>query len=188
MSGLVMAGVNGVAPPSSEDEYLLLDFPKLFSEQPQLLSQPLAALLSLRFMDGRRSGQGALGLIGDWLRSVECEELRRTILAWVQYSLPGEEMGSIVNLGTEEERQMLIMRLRTPDFDTMDEVRRYNTTMNGMEDVLAQQLRKKFGAIPDEYASRLSIAIDKDFKVYADRILDAKTIVEVFEPDPAEDE
>ena len=83
---------------------------------------------------------------------------------------------------------MLIMRLRTPDFDTMDEVRRYNTTMNGMEDVLAQQLRKKFGAIPDEYASRLSIAIDKDFKVYADRILDAKTIVEVFEPDPAEDE
>ncbi|XLZ68190.1 hypothetical protein ABT364_16745 [Massilia sp. SR12] len=83
---------------------------------------------------------------------------------------------------------MLIMRLRTPDFDTMEEVRRYNTTMNGMEDVVVQLLRKKFGAIPDEYASRLGIAIDKDFKVYADRILEAKTIVEVFEPDPAEDE
>ncbi|XLZ68191.1 Rpn family recombination-promoting nuclease/putative transposase [Massilia sp. SR12] len=68
MSGLVMAGLDGVAVASSQDEYLLLDFPKLFSEQPQLLSRPLAALLSLRFMDGRRSGQGALGLIDAWLR------------------------------------------------------------------------------------------------------------------------
>jgi hypothetical protein len=88
----------------------------------------------------------------------------------------------------EGEREMLIMRLRTPDFETGDELWRYNTAMNGMEDVLTQLLNKKFGQIPGEYADRLSIAIDKDFRVYADRILDAKTIAEVFEPDPAEDE
>ncbi len=83
---------------------------------------------------------------------------------------------------------MLIMRIRTPDFDTAEDLWRYDKTMSEMECIFTRLLKKKFGEIPEEYGRRLEIAIDTDFRVYADRILDAKTIVEVFEPDPAEDE
>ena len=187
MSSLVMLGLDRTQPLPVPDDYLLLDVPRLLSERPSLRLQPLPALLGLRFFQGRRRYSGALGAIAQWLRESGSDELRRTVLAWIQSCLPSASAESKLS-PMEGEREMLIMRLRTPDFETGDELWRYNTAMNGMEDVLTQQLNKKFGQIPGEYADRLSIAIDKDFRVYADRILDAKTIAEVFEPDPAEDE
>lgn len=187
MSGLVMSGLDGMPSAGEAEEYVLLDIPRILSEKGNLM-EPLAALLGLRFVRARKFGRGVLGAIGKWLDDSESAELRRTVLAWIQFSLPGEATGSTLMQLQGEGDEMLIMRLRTPDFDTAEDLWRYNTAMNGMEDVLTQLLRKKFGGIPEDYERRLGIAIDKDFKVYADRILDAKTIVEVFEPDPAEDE
>ncbi len=170
------------------DEYLLLDIPRLLGGGRNRLMQPLALLLGMRYLPSNWLGRGALGIIGQWLRESKSDELRRTVLAWIQSSLPGTAAGSKLNQEAEEDHEMLIMRLRTPDFESADDLWRYDTAMRGMEYVLTQLLKKKFGEIPDDYGWRLEIAIDKDFKVYADRILDAKTIVEVFEPDPAEDE
>lgn len=188
MQSLVAAGPGREQFVSANDEYLLLDIPRLLSQDAIQAGQPLPGLLALYFLRGRHGIAGSLDAIAQWLREAKSEELRRTVLAWIQSSLPVQSAATTLNPEAEEEREMLIMRLRTPDFDTAAEVWQYNTTMNGMEDVILLQLKKKFGVVPGEYARRLAIAIDKDFKAYADRILDAKTIVEVFEPDPAEDE
>jgi len=188
MVELTMPGLNDAMPMAAVDEYLLLDIPRLLSCGQDRSMQPLALLLGLRYLPTSRLASGALGIIGQWLRELKSEELRRTVHAWIQSSLPGALTGSKLNLDVEEDREMLIMRLRTPDFETADDLWRYDTAMRGMEYVLTQLLQKKFGTIPEEYSRRLGIAINKDFMIYTARILDAKTIVEVFEPDPAEDE
>lgn len=121
---------------------MLLDIPRVLSQRRELLAQPLAALLGLRYRPG---------LIGRWLAGARSVELRRTVLAWIRASLPAAPAGSRFDVG--EERDMLILRFRTPDFDTADELWRYNLAMKGMEDLLALQLRKKFGGIPPDYAS-----------------------------------
>lgn len=186
MIDLVVPGLNDGLQMMAGDEYLLLDVRRILKEQGTRVVQPLAVLLELRYFPGRQVGRGALGSIGEWLKEANSEELRRTVLAWIRSSLPASLAES--KLGHMEDREMLNMRIRTPDFDTAEELWRYDIAMYGMEYVLTQQLLKKFGAIPEDYGRRLEIAIDQDFKVYADRILDAKTIMEVFEPDPAEEE
>lgn len=186
MNELVAPGMNETSQVTAVDEYLLLDVRRLLSERRNRAIDPLATLLELRFFPAKRIGRGALGNIALWLRQSNSEELRRTVLAWIRSSLPAALAES--RLKQMEDHEMLIMRIRTPDFETAEDLWRYDTAMSGMGCVLTQQLQKKFGAIPEDYGRRLEIAIDKDFKVYADRILDAKTIVEVFEPDPAEDE
>jgi len=188
LAELVMPGLDGVMQMAAKDEYLLLDIPRLLSEAEDQPMQPLAALLGMRYLPSRQLDRGVLGIIGQWLRESKSEELRGTVMAWIQSSLPGTLAESKLNPEAEKEHEMLIMRLRTPDFETAEDLWRYDTAMSGMERVLTQQLQQKFGEIPKDYGRRLGIAIDKDFKMYAARILDAKTIVEVFEPDPAEDE
>ena len=57
---------------------------------------------------------------------------------------------------------------------------RRERTTNGETTILSRQLEKKFGRLPAEYVVRLKAADEKNLLNWADRILTAKSLHEVF--------
>lgn len=109
MNELVTAGMNEASQAATIDEYLLLDVRRLLSDRRNRTTEPLAALLELRFFPAKRIGRGTLGSIASWLRQSKSEELRRTVLAWIRSSLPAALAES--RLKQMEDHEMLIMRI-----------------------------------------------------------------------------
>jgi hypothetical protein len=154
--------------------YRLIDQHRVPSRLLWRLKSLVAALFLLERKLAPEEVRRAKALLVESLAGPEDAELRRAFLIWARQALPGGEM---------DERPIPALP-GLEEFDSMfeDNLRRLgNQCRNeGEADVLLRLLERKFGPLRETTRSRVRRASSARRMVWADRILTATTLAEVF--------
>lgn len=152
--------------------YLLLDLHRLPGERLAAVEHPAAVLFELEQSDSAEAVVRGIERLTEMLP--EDDPLRKVFLSWLRYVLvplraPGAEIPEIERL--EEFKTMLDEN--NPTWFAESEKR-------GGAKILKRQVRRKFGALSDEIRARIEAASPEQLLDWADRILLAESLDEVF--------
>ena len=175
-------------------KYLLLDEGALDESTPWALQNLVAALFRLEKSHGPQPLQAALSALIDWLDAPEQASLRRAFTVWVKrVLLPGRlpgvhlpEVGDLLEIKsmlaesviewTEEWKRQGIQE------GIQEGIRkgRQEGRQEGEVILLERLLVKRFGPLSDDTHARLQSASHAQLENWAERILDARRLSEVF--------
>ncbi|WP_374580465.1 Rpn family recombination-promoting nuclease/putative transposase [Pseudoduganella sp.] len=122
-----------------------------------------------------------------WLQQAGGIELRRTVMVWLQTRLPAADSRHTLEwkqIAQIEEADVANIRNGMPLFPTFVEQFAWGYEQNAKQKLLERQLRKRFGEIPAAYAVELGMAGPVEFDAWFDRLIDGKSLDEIFAPIP----
>ena len=128
-----------------------------------------------------------LGLLVSWLKAPDQEDLRRSLTEWLRrVVLPARlpENTYLEDMHTlQEMHSMLAERVEQwrREYEERGLERGLEQGMRrGEAQLLLRQLTRRFGTLPNEIHQRLDHANTTELEQWADNILDATTLEEVF--------
>ena len=131
-----------------------------------------------------------MGCLIDWLKEPEQRSVRRAFAVWMRRVLlpakiPGVELEEFEDL--QEVQSMLAERVKkwTEEWRQQGLARGIEQGIargipQGEAQILRRLLTRRFGALPELAEAKLSQASNETLELWADRILDAATLEEVF--------
>lgn len=174
-------------------KYLLLDEGAIDESAPWALKNLVAALFRLEKSRGPQPLNAALSALIDWLGASEQASLRRAFTVWIRRVLipgrvPGANLSNVADLleiktmlaesvleWTEDWKQQGLKQGLEQGLE--QGVRKGETTL------LERLLTKRFGPLTEDIHSRLQAATSEQLETWAERILDARHLNEVFSRD-----
>ena len=158
----------------------------------------VAALFQLENSRSPEDLQRVLGKLVEWLHAPEQSGLRRAFVVWLKRVLlparmPGTEIPDIIEL--QEMQTMLAERVKTWTEEWMQQGMREGMQQGiqrgiqqgvqqgvqlGESKLLRRQLLRRFGPLPSWVEQRLQDADEADLELWAERVLECKTIEAVF--------
>ena len=168
-------------------EYLLLDE----GTYSRSTLEPLRNLAAALFRMENSSDPGDIRLVVEnllaWLNAEQQASLRRAFTVWIRRvlmpaRLPGVDLPEVQSL--QEMRAMLAERVKS----WTEEWKRQGMQeglqqglQQGKAEILKRQLEKRFGALPAPILDRVHKASASELDDWAEKLLDAGTLEEVFE-------
>jgi hypothetical protein len=124
-----------------------------------------------------------LASLAEWLRAPEQTGLRRAFVVWLTRVLlparvPGADIPNIIEL--QEMQAMLAERVKT----WAEEWKQQGLEQGrhqGEANLLRRQLLRRFGPLPSWVDQRLEQASDAELGVWAERVLDAERLEDIFD-------
>lgn len=183
IADLVASVPAGLAPYCPHLRYLLLDEGAVDESEALAMRNLAAALFRLEKSRAPQDLRAMVGALVAWLQAPEQVGLRRAFTVWIKRvllpaRLPGVELPEVVDL--QEVETMLSERV----LEWMEQWKQEGVEegrQEGERRVLQRQLARRFGPLPDGVASRLGQADLEQLEVWAERVLDAGTLEEVFQ-------
>ena len=185
--------------------YLLLDEGAIDESAPWALQNLVAALFRLEKSRGPLPLQTAIAALIDWLDAPEQASLRRAFTVWIKRVLiPGRmpgvnlpELGDLLEIKTmlaesviewtQDWKQQGIEEGRIQGrMEGRMEGRiegRIQGLIEGESGLLERLLTKRFGPLPEDVRIRLQAASSEQLQCWAERILDARQLRDVFADD-----
>jgi hypothetical protein len=166
-------------------KYLLLDEGALDESGPWALNNLVAALFRLEKSRAPENIESILGALIEWLQAPEQDSLRRAFTVWIKrVLLPGRlpgvhlpEVGNLLEIKTMLAESVIEW---TQDWKQQG---LQEGLQQGKVALLERQLSKRFGPLNESTRSRLNNATLVQLEDWAERLLDAPTLKDVFEAD-----
>ena len=170
--------------------YLLLDEGAIDESAPWALRNLVAALFRLEKSPDPAALRQALSALITWLQAPEQASLRRAFTVWIKRvllpaRLPGVPLPEIADL--LEIETMLAERVvewtKTWEQQGIETGRlqgRLEGRLEGEQSLLVRQLRKRFGPLDAATEARLQAASTAEIERWAERILEARQLADVF--------
>ena len=166
--------------------YLLLDEGAYTPDRLAALNNLVAALFRLENSRGPEEIQEVLVVLIDWLKTPEEAGLRRSLTAWLARLLRphvarGADLPEWNDL--QEVHDMLAERIQEWNRDLIERGRaegQKEGRMEGESALLLRQLTRRFGPPPETIRARLAKASTDELETWADRVLDAESLEQVF--------
>lgn len=143
-----------------------------------------AALGALKYAYGRATREVLERLLADL---PDGDSLEVQILTYIVrvYDITIEDVAAAVARARPERRDELMPTVAEQWVWQGRAEGRIEGRIEGMADMLLRQLRRRFGALPEEIESRVRSAGVDALDAWSDRILDASSLDDVFDPDRA---
>ena len=167
----------------------MLDEGALDESGPWALNNLVAALFRLEKSRAPENIESILGALIEWLQAPEQDSLRRAFTVWIKrVLLPGRlpgvylpEVGNLLEIKTMLAESVIEW---TQDWKQQGlQQGRQEGLQQGKVALLERQLSKRFGPLNESTRSRLNNATLLQLEDWAERILDAPTLKDVFEED-----
>lgn len=167
--------------------YLLIDETAYRDAELAAMRNLVAALFRLEHGPDPESVRDVLTTLGTWLADPEQTELRRSFMIWLREAflrtrLPGVELPELQDFS--EVRSMLTERVldwtRQWKQEGLVEGRKEGRK-EGEAMILRRLLIRRFGALPTWVDERLAQASTEELETWAERVLDARSLSEVFQ-------
>jgi hypothetical protein len=177
--------------------YLLLDEGAIDESAPWALQNLVAALFRLEKSQGPGPLHEALSALIQWLGAAEQSGLRRAFTVWIKRvllpaRLPGVSLPSVGDL-----LEINTMLAESVNEWTQDWKRqgmqegiqkgllqgRLEGRLEGESTLLERQLAKRFGPLSEDTRARLRSARTQQLETWAERVLDAPSLAQVFGDD-----
>jgi hypothetical protein len=178
ISELIEAVPGGLERYRPQMRYLLLEERGYSESELAPMRNLVAALFRLENSRGPEDIIRVLETLIEWLHTSEQAELARALVAWLRRSLlasrmPDVDIPEIENL--QEARTMLAERVKDWKKQWQEEAQK-----EGESKIFVKLLARKFGTIDAETQGRIAQADSEQLVAWAERILTADTIDEVF--------
>ena len=162
--------------------YLLLEERRFPEADLARLPNVAAALFRLENAQAPENIQRVIACLVEWLAGAENASLRRAFVVWLKRVLlparvPGVEIPNFSEL--EELHDMLAERVKTWTQEWKDEGLREGR-LEGETKVLRRQLTRRFGPLPSWAEERLGQAGETELEEWGDRVLECRSLKEVF--------
>lgn len=162
-------------------QYLLLDEGAFSEEQLEPLRNLVAAVFRLENSRGPEDIQRVLGHLIDWLGLPEQSGLRRSLAEWVRRIIIPRRLPPDAHIPAMQDIQEVHSMLAERIQQWYDEGEQKGL-LRGERTLLTRQLVRRFGPLPDAIQAYLESATAEQLETWSDRILDAKTLDDVFTP------
>jgi predicted transposase YdaD len=174
--------------------YLLLDEGAIDESTPWALQNLVAALFRLEKSQGPQPLHTALSALIQWLAAPEQASLRRAFTVWIKRvllpaRLPGVSLPAVGDLleintmlaesVTEWTENWKQQGLREGRREGLQEGRQIGR-LEGESTLLERLLAKRFGPLDDDIRARLQAASSEQLETWAERLLDAANLSDVF--------
>jgi hypothetical protein len=117
-------------------------------------------------------------LLNDWLAGRP--ELKRTFALWIRALLLRRSKNTLV---LPKVRDLTELKMTLAEkFDQWEENYKRQGHLEGMTLALQRLLTRRFGPLPTEVITRFATATVEDMENWADRLLEAQSLDEVFRP------
>lgn len=165
--------------------YLLLDEGAIDESTPWALKNLVAALFRLEKSRGPEPLQQAIAALIDWLDAPEQASVRRAFTVWIKRVLiPGRMPGvNLPDLGDLLEIKTMLAESVIEWTQDWKQQGFKEGRMEGESSLLARLLAKRFGPLPEDARIRLQSASSEQLQCWAERILDARDLKDVFAND-----
>lgn len=180
LRNLISQAPEGLEAFQASQRYLLIDQRGLDPEELDSSRNLVAALFCLELSDSPEVLKEVVATVGTWLRSEAQASLRRSIGLWVAGLQKRESRGGLLldveNLLKGDEMGERFERKFATWADAFEAKGRDET----LRSMLVHLLERRFGEITDTVRGRAEQASLEEVNRWIDRILDARTIDEVF--------
>jgi len=163
-------------------KYLLLDEGALDESGPWALKNLAAALFRLEKTPDPAGLERAVGVLIEWLKDPKQDSLRRAFTVWIKRVLiPGRLPGiALPEVGNLMEIKTMLAESVIEWTEQWKQLGRQEGRLEGELVLLERQLGKRFGPLTEETRARLRKATTEQLETWADRVLEAKTLEDVF--------
>lgn len=188
---LILPPPPGLDPYQAAQRYVLVDLRRASRRFGFKLENVFGALASIAYSVRGDYPEKLVQELEDWLQEEGGIELRRAVVAWLRTRLPDAESRHTVESTprtTIEGEDMADYRNGMPLFPTFAEQYAWGYQQTGKQQIIERQLRKRFGEIPAPYALELETAGPDEFDAWSDRLMEGKSLDEIFAPIPEVEE
>ncbi len=163
-------------------QYLLLDEGAIDESGPWALNNLVAALFRLEKSPAPGNIETIVGALIEWLKAPEQDSLRRAFTVWIKrVLLPGRLPGvNLPEVGNLLEIKTMLAESVIEWTEDWKQQGLQQGLQQGEAALLERLLIKRFGPLSETTRSRLENASLEQLEGWADRVLDAATLDEVF--------
>lgn len=167
-------------------KYLLLDEGAIDESGPWALKNLVAALFRLEKSPVPESMESVIGALVEWLSAPEQSSLRRAFVVWIKrVLLPGRlpgvtlpQVGDLLEIKTMLAERVIEWTEQWKQQGLQQGLQQGK--LEGEATLLLRQLTKCFGPLDEATRFRLNSATLEQLELWAERVLDAKTLEDVF--------
>ncbi|NCA91182.1 MAG: DUF4351 domain-containing protein [Gammaproteobacteria bacterium] len=163
-------------------QYLLIDENRYGEEELAAMRNLVAAIIRFEHPANDQALLGLIDLLNDWLAGRP--ELKRTFALWIRALLLRRSKHTLV---LPQVRDLTELKMTLAEkFDQWAEQYkregRQEGRLEGETLLLQRQLARRFGPLPAGVIARIAAATVEEIETWGDRVLDARTLDEVFRP------
>lgn len=158
-------------------EYLLIEENRYSEADLADLKNLVAAIIRFEHPQSQDAVLRLIDLVNDWLEGNP--ELKRILAIWIRAVFLRQSKYSLV-IPKVQDLKGLKMTL-AERFDEWAQQHRQEGIEKGEALLLQRQLVRRFGDLPSDILSRIAAASSEQLELWGDRVLDAKTLAEVFQ-------
>jgi hypothetical protein len=163
-------------------KYLLIDENRYGEEELAAMRNLVAAIIRFEHPANDRALLGLIDLLNDWLDGRP--ELKRTFAIWIRAVLLRRSKHTLV---LPKIRDLTELKMTLAEkFDQWAEQYKKEGRQEGRQEgetlLLQRLLARRFGPLPTAVIARIAAASVEEIETWGDRVLDAKSLDEVFRP------
>ena len=163
-------------------QYLLIDENRYGEEELAAMRNLVAAIIRFEHPANDQALLGLIDLLNDWLAGRP--ELKRTFALWIRALLLRRSKHTLV---LPQVRDLTELKMTLAEkFDQWAEQYkregRQEGRLEGETLLLQRQLARRFGPLPAGVVARIAAATVEEIETWGDRVLEARTLDEVFRP------